>query len=89
MISALNFRIGGGGGATPAPVGQTLMKTGQTTSYRTGDDGDLRLVEQPTFQRLKVTIHLVILIDLQMSLVVKHILIGLELIGQLITVQTF
>lgn len=27
--------------ATPAPVGATLMKTGQTTSYRTGDDGDL------------------------------------------------
>jgi hypothetical protein len=27
----------GGGGA---PVGATLMKTGQTTSYRTGDDGD-------------------------------------------------
>jgi len=30
---------GGGGGA---PVGATLMKTGQTTSYRTGDDGDLQ-----------------------------------------------
>jgi hypothetical protein len=27
--------------ATAAPVGATLMKTGQTTSYRTGDDGDL------------------------------------------------
>ena len=26
---------------TPAPVGATLMKTGQTTSYRTGDDGDI------------------------------------------------
>jgi len=26
---------------SPAPVGATLMKTGQTTSYRTGDDGDL------------------------------------------------
>ena len=25
----------------PNPVGATLMKTGQTTSYRTGDDGDL------------------------------------------------
>ena len=24
------------------PVGATLMKTGQTTSYRTGDDGDLQ-----------------------------------------------
>jgi hypothetical protein len=29
----------GGGGA---PVGATLMKTGQTTSYRTGDDGNLQ-----------------------------------------------
>jgi hypothetical protein len=28
------------GGA--APVGATLMKTGQTTSFRTGDDGDLQ-----------------------------------------------
>jgi len=27
--------------SSPAPVGATLMKTGQTTSYRTGDDGDL------------------------------------------------
>jgi hypothetical protein len=27
--------------ATAAPVGATLMKTGQTTSYRTGDDGDI------------------------------------------------
>ena len=25
----------------PCPVGATLMKTGQTTSYRTGDDGDI------------------------------------------------
>jgi hypothetical protein len=27
--------------AIPVPVGATLMKTGQTTSYRTGDDGDI------------------------------------------------
>jgi hypothetical protein len=27
--------------ATPVPVGATLMKTGQTISFRTGDDGDL------------------------------------------------
>jgi hypothetical protein len=26
----------------PVPVGATLTKTGQTTSYRTGDDGDLQ-----------------------------------------------
>lgn len=32
------FSCSGGG---EAPVGATLMKTGQTTSYRTGDDGDL------------------------------------------------
>jgi hypothetical protein len=42
MISALNFKIGGGGGVCPEPpAGATLMKTGQKTSYRTGDDGDL------------------------------------------------
>ena len=42
MISPFGVKIGGGGAApTPAPVGSTLMKTGQTTSYRTGDDGDL------------------------------------------------
>jgi hypothetical protein len=52
MISALNFRIGGGGGATPAPVGQTLMKTGQTTSYRTGDDGDLEAGRATDFTTL-------------------------------------
>ena len=43
MISALNFKIGGDGGVCPEPpVGATLMKTGQTTSYRAGDDGGLR-----------------------------------------------
>jgi hypothetical protein len=50
MISALNFKIGGGGAApTPAPVGATLMKTGQTTSYRTGDDGDLEAGRATSF----------------------------------------
>jgi hypothetical protein len=50
MISALNFRIGGGGAApTPAPVGATLMKTGQTTSYRTGDDGDIEAGRATSF----------------------------------------
>lgn len=52
MISALNFRIGGGGGATPAPVGATLMKSGQTTSYRTGDDGDLEAGRATNFTTL-------------------------------------
>jgi hypothetical protein len=27
--------------AVSTPIGATLMKTGQTTSYRTGDDGDI------------------------------------------------
>jgi hypothetical protein len=43
MISPFGIKIGGD--STPpsaAPVGATLMKTGQTTSYRTGDDGDLQ-----------------------------------------------
>ena len=52
MISALNFKIGGGGGATPAPVGATLMKSGQTTSYRTGDDGDLEAGRATNFTTL-------------------------------------
>lgn len=52
MISALNFKIGGGGGATPAPVGATLIKTGQTTSYRTGDDGDLEAGRATNFTTL-------------------------------------
>ena len=46
MISALNFKIGGG---PEAPVGATLMKTGQTTSYRTGDDGDLEAGRATSF----------------------------------------
>jgi hypothetical protein len=50
MISALNFKIGGGGGVCPeAPVGATLMKTGQTTSYRTGDDGDIEAGRATSF----------------------------------------
>lgn len=35
----IKAQASGGGGSTP--VGATLMKTGQTTSYRTGDDGDI------------------------------------------------
>jgi hypothetical protein len=97
MISALNFKIGGGGGAcadatvknsdntyntttasgstltlpnitvtdsdgttssVPAvknvtcklsPVGAKLLKTGQTTSYRTGDDGDIEAGRATSF----------------------------------------
>jgi hypothetical protein len=35
--------------STPTPVGQTLMKTGQTTSYRTGDDGDIEAGRATSF----------------------------------------
>jgi hypothetical protein len=53
MISALNFKIGGGGGVCPeAPVGATMIKTGQTTSYRTGDDGDLEAGRATSFTTL-------------------------------------
>ena len=36
----------------PSPVGATLMKTGQTTSYRTGDDGDLEVGRATNFTTL-------------------------------------
>jgi hypothetical protein len=32
-----------------APIGATLMKTGQTTSYRTGDDGDIEAGRATSF----------------------------------------
>lgn len=35
-----------------APVGATLIKTGQTTSYRTGDDGDLESGRATNFTTL-------------------------------------
>ena len=35
-----------------APVGATLLKTGQTTSYRTGDDGDLEKGRATSFSVL-------------------------------------
>jgi hypothetical protein len=38
-MSDVYIKIQASGGV--APVGATLMKTGQTTSYRTGDDGDI------------------------------------------------
>ena len=41
MSTRIDIKSSGGGGSTP--VGATLMKTGQTTSYRTGDDGDLEV----------------------------------------------
>ena len=39
-------------GAAVAPVGATLMKTGQTTSYRTGDDGDIEAGRATSFSVL-------------------------------------
>lgn len=36
----------------PFPVGATLMKTGQTTSYRTGDDGDIEAGRATSFTTL-------------------------------------
>jgi hypothetical protein len=38
--------------STPSAVGATLMKTGQTTSYRTGDDGDLEAGRATSFSVL-------------------------------------
>ena len=40
-------------GSGAAPVGATLMKTGQTTSYRTGDDGDLEAGRATDFTTLE------------------------------------
>lgn len=37
---------------TPAAVGATLMKSGQTTSYRTGDDGDIEAGRATSFSVL-------------------------------------
>lgn len=39
-------------GGAVAPVGATLMKTGQTTSYRTGDDGDIEAGRADSFSVL-------------------------------------
>ena len=40
-------------GAAEAPVGATLIKTGQTTSYRTGDDGDIEAGRATSFTVLE------------------------------------
>lgn len=40
--------------AASTPVGATLMKTGQTTSYRTGDDGDIEAGRATNFTTLAV-----------------------------------
>ena len=38
--------------STPAAVGATVIKTGQTTSYRTGDDGDIEAGRATSFTAL-------------------------------------
>ena len=48
----IKIQASGGGGTTP--VGATWMKTGQTTSYRTGDDGDLEEGRATDFTTLAV-----------------------------------
>jgi hypothetical protein len=40
--------------SAPSPVGATLVKTGQTISYRTGDDGDLEKGRAVDFSTLNV-----------------------------------
>ena len=50
MSTKIEIKCSGGGGSTP--VGATLMKTGQTTSYRTGDDGDLEAGRATDFTTL-------------------------------------
>jgi hypothetical protein len=47
--NTVTIEVPAGGGA---PVGATLMKTGQTTSYRTGDDGDIEAGRATNFTTL-------------------------------------
>ena len=51
MISPFGVKIGGASAPepTPPPVGATLMKTGQTTSYNTGDDGNIEAGRATSF----------------------------------------
>jgi len=53
MSTRIEISTSGGGVSTPA--GATLMKTGQTTSYRTGDDGDLEAGRAVDFFTLNYT----------------------------------
>ena len=53
MSTRIDIKSSSGGGGS-APVGATLMKTGQTTSYRTGDDGDLEAGRATDFFTLAV-----------------------------------
>ncbi len=42
MSTLITLAKSGGSTPTPAPIGATLMQTGQTTIFRTGDDADRR-----------------------------------------------
>jgi len=53
MIYGMWFNSSGGGGGGATSVGDLLQKTGQTTSYRTGDDGDIEAGRLSSFDRLK------------------------------------
>jgi hypothetical protein len=53
MIYGMWFNSSGGGAAPSTSVGDLLQKTGQTTSYRTGDDGDIEAGRLSSFDRLK------------------------------------
>ena len=53
MIYGMWFNSSGGGGGGATSVGDKLIKTGQTTSYRTGDDGDIEAGRDVDFTTLK------------------------------------
>lgn len=52
MSTRIDIKSSGGGG--PTPVGATLLKTGQTTSYATNDDKDLEAGREVDFFTLSV-----------------------------------
>jgi hypothetical protein len=52
MSTRIEISTSGGGGATP--VGATLMKSGQQTVYRTGDDGSIQAGRATDFFTLAV-----------------------------------
>jgi hypothetical protein len=54
-IAVLGYTGNSSGGGGSTPIGATLMKTGQTTSYRTGDDGDIEAGRATDFFTLNYT----------------------------------
>ena len=53
MIYGMWFNSSGGGGAPSTSVGDLLQKTGQSTSFRTGDDGSIQAGRDVDFTTLK------------------------------------